>query len=227
MTSTSTVRSLVGVAAAGALFLAACGGSDDASDAEVADTAAPEQPAADAVDAEPVGIVETAPVDITGEALPVFGDPTNDPAVGAPSPVLSGVSFDGTPVTIGGPTENLTLVVFLAHWCPACNEEIPELVALAEADAYPEGVDVVAVSTAVAEDRDNYPPSDWFDDEGWPFPVMADDSNAAGFLAFGGNAFPFLVVLDTDGTVLLRKAGQSSGAETVMLLEAVLAVSTG
>jgi thiol-disulfide isomerase/thioredoxin len=223
VTSTPTsrwTRSLTGIAAAATLLLAACAGSDDAADSSV-DGA--EQPAAESVDADTVALVQTAPVAITGEPLPPYSDPQNDPAVGMSSPVLAGVSFDGSPVVIGEPTENATLVVFLAHWCPACNAEVPELVELADTDAVPAGVDVVGVSTAVTEDRDNFPPSEWFDDQGWPFTVMADSADAVALDAVGATAFPFLVVLDTDGTVLARKAGQSTGAETLEFLDAALA----
>jgi len=220
VTSTPTpswTRSLAGIAAAATLLLAACGGSDDAADTDVA--------VAETAEGESVAIVETAPVTVTGEPLPEYGDPANDPAVGMMAPVLSGASFAGTPVTIGGPSDQLTFVVFLAHWCPACNAEIPELVDLAEAGDFPDGIDVVAVSTAAAEDRDNYPPSDWFAAEDWPFPVLADSPEVEALIAAGGNAFPFAMVLDTDGTVLVRKAGQSSGDVTVQLLEDALAAS--
>jgi thiol-disulfide isomerase/thioredoxin len=178
VTSTPTpswTRSLAGIAAAATLLLAACGGSDDAADTDVA--------VAETAEGESVAIVETAPVTVTGEPLPEYGDPANDPAVGMMAPVLSGASFAGTPVTIGGPSDQLTFVVFLAHWCPACNAEIPELVDLAEAGDFPDGIDVVAVSTAAAEDRDNYPPSDWFAAEDWPFPVLADSPEVEALIA--------------------------------------------
>ena len=56
-------------------------------------------------------------------------------------------------------------------------------------------------------------------------PSVTRRLDAEALIAVGANAFPFLVVLDTDGTVLVRKAGQSSGAETVQLLEDALAAS--
>jgi len=75
-------------------------------------------------------VAETRPVEVIGEPLPVYESSDADPAVGLTAPVLEGASFDGTPITIGGPTDGPTLVVFLAHWCPHCNREVPELIAL-------------------------------------------------------------------------------------------------
>ena len=56
------------------------------------------------------------------------------------------------------------MYVFLAHWCPHCNDEIPELIALDENGDIPENLAIVGISTAVAPDRDNYPPSEWLAD---------------------------------------------------------------
>ena len=38
-------------------------------------------------------------------------------------------------------------------------------------------------------------------EKGWTWPTMADNDQADAFLDFGGSGFPFLVMLDTDGTV--------------------------
>ncbi|MET0911094.1 MAG: hypothetical protein ABWZ99_16630, partial [Ilumatobacteraceae bacterium] len=67
---------------------------------------------------------ETRPVTMVGEALPEYEGLAVDPAVGMASPVVTGEQFDGAPITIGGPADGPTLLVFLAHWCPHCNAEI-------------------------------------------------------------------------------------------------------
>lgn len=224
--------------AAIALVVSACGSADDAvSSADTAaDAAAPDDTAetettdaaettiaGETVDAAPAGLQQTGPIDIQGEVLATYGEAPDDPAVGLPAPVVSGESFDGTEIVLGAPTDNPTFVVFLAHWCPHCNAEVPELIGLEEDGRIPDGLDVVGVSTAVVADRDNYPPSDWIDDRGWPWPTMVDDEIGSAIVAYGGSAFPFAVVLDTDGTVLARRAGQATADETVAFLEAALA----
>jgi thiol-disulfide isomerase/thioredoxin len=162
---------------------------------------------------------EVFPVAVEGAALAPLEDPANDPAIGQPAPVLTGSSFDGSTVVVGGPSDGPTMVVFLAHWCPHCNDEVPELLQLEEEGRFPEGLRVVGVSTGVAPDRPNFPPSAWLADLDWPFASMADGIDTENFVfqaatAYGVSAFPFVTVLDADGTVLTRWSG-ASGADTI------------
>jgi thiol-disulfide isomerase/thioredoxin len=101
------------------------------------------------------------------------------------------------------------MLVFLAHWCPHCNREVPELNKWRDSGDVPEGLQVVAVTTAVSADREHYPPSTWIRDEmGWTWPVLADSPDNDAAIAFGVSGFPFSVILDTDGTVLGRSSGE-------------------
>ena len=226
-------RSIAGVALA-AVLVAACGSADDTvssdsgDDGQTVETVdspvdATASEADSAGDTDAAAVQQNGPVDVTGAALDPFDSTIDDLAVGTAAPVVAGESFDGTPITIGGPTENPTFVVFLAHWCPHCNDEVPELIGLEDEGRMPEGLDVIGVSTAVAADRDNYPPSEWIDDRGWPWPTMADDEILSAMNSMGGTSFPFAVVLDTDGNVLARRAGQASADDTVDFLDAALA----
>ena len=61
-------------------------------------------------------------------------------------PTLTGQSlFDGSDMTIA-PTGKPQAIVFLAHWCPHCQAEVPRIVALAKAGKL-DGIDVVGVAT--------------------------------------------------------------------------------
>lgn len=218
---------MAGLAVA-AVLVSACGSADDtvSSDADVEEQNVEEQNVETVESAEAgdeAGLQQNGPVVVTGAALATFDSTIDDLTIGTAAPVIAGESFDGTPITVGGPTENPTFVVFLAHWCPHCNDEVPELIGLEEAGRMPEGLDVIGVSTAVEPDRENYPPSEWIDDRGWPWPTMADDEALSAMAAVGGSSFPFAVVLDTDGNVLARRAGQASADDTVEFLEAALA----
>ncbi|MEO1055352.1 MAG: TlpA disulfide reductase family protein, partial [Actinomycetota bacterium] len=166
------------------------------------------------LDGELVVVGETRPVVIAGDPLPPLEDGAADPAIGASAPVLTGEGFDGTPITIGGPSDGPTMVVYLAHWCPHCNDEIPELIALAERGDIPADLNVVAVSTGVREGEANYPPSEWLVDRAWPWDVMADDPDATAFLVSGGSSFPYVMILDADGNVVARASG-SRGADEI------------
>ena len=168
------------------------------------------------------------PVVVTGDPLPGLDSVVDvDPAIGTAMPVVNGASFDGRPITVGGPTDGPTMYVFLAHWCPHCNDEIPELIDLKNSDGIPEGVNVVAISTAVDETAPNYPPSDWLVDKNWPsqWPVMADSADSTSFVVNGGGGFPYLLIADADGNVLDRASGTKSAEELATWLQDTLDTS--
>ena len=161
---------------------------------------------------------------MVGDVLAPLDDPGNDPAVGLGAPVITGQSFDGSDITIGGATDGPTMLVFLAHWCPHCNDEIPELVKLREAGSMPENLNIIGISTAVVEDRDNYPPSEWIADKDWTWPVLADTADADAFQAYGGSGFPYTVMLFPDGSVNARKSGNESADRILDWIESALLI---
>lgn len=155
----------------------------------------------------PAGVEQTRPVSVSGEALPAHEAAGADPAVGSPIPEVEGQDFAGEPVTItrdGTPK----LIVFLAHWCPHCQAEVPVITDWVGDEGAPEGVELLSVSTSVNEDRPNYPPSRWLEQEGWPVPVLADDDAQTAAQAFGLSAFPFFVAVDAQGMVTVRGSGE-------------------
>jgi thiol-disulfide isomerase/thioredoxin len=176
---------------------------------------------------ELVGEVRSVRVD--GTALPPLADPSADTAIGLTAPVLVGESFDGSGATTaseGGPV----MVIFLAHWCPHCNEEIPRLLELEEAGRFPDDLKIIAVSTAVSPDSPGFPPSEWIVEKGWLWPVMADEIDIAnesfvGAEAFGVTGFPFTTVVGADGTVLDRWSGGSEAEDFIARLDAALAAA--
>ncbi len=173
-------------------------------------------------------VQENRPVEVTGNPLPGLDTVADaDPAIGTPMPVVTGATFDGEAVTVGGPTDGPTMYVFLAHWCPHCNDEIPELIDLKNRGGLPEGMNVVAISTAVDNSAPNYPPSEWIVDKEWPsqWPVMADSVESTSFVVNGGGGFPYLMVVDADGNVLARASGTKSAEELATWIDDALATS--
>jgi cytochrome c biogenesis protein CcmG/thiol:disulfide interchange protein DsbE len=147
-----------------------------------------------------------APVTIDGDDLPELpGD--DDPAIGMRAPSISGTNYDGEPVSFT-PGDRPTLLVFLAHWCPHCNAEIPMMLEWKDAGGVPEGLDIIAVSTSVDSTYPNFPPGEWLADKGWTWPVIADDEAFTAGRAFGLSGFPFMVLVDAGGNVAARTAGQ-------------------
>lgn len=152
---------------------------------------------------------ETAPVTVTGDALPAMVETgQNDPAVGQAAPELAGKGFDGQPVTVKN-DGRAKAVVFVAHWCPHCQREVPRLKDYLDKKGMPEGVDLYLVATSTQKGADNYPPSAWLRREGMgDIPTIADDAQGSAHAAYGNGGFPFLVVLDKDGKVAVRTSGE-------------------
>jgi len=166
---------------------------------------------------------EVWPVTITGTPLPALGDEAVDPAIGTTAPTLSGFTFDGSPVVVD-PSKGPVMLVFLAHWCPHCNREAPQIMQWKADGGVPEGLQIIGVTTAVASNRDFYPPSSWItDDMQWTYPVLADSEDSDAFIGMGGGGFPYVVLLDTDGTVLDRWAGELGEAGIQARVAAALA----
>jgi thiol-disulfide isomerase/thioredoxin len=155
-----------------------------------------------------VAAAEFQPVEAEGEMLVQLEDPNDDPARGKIAPVVNGFGFDGAPLTIA-PTGKPMLVVFLAHWCPHCNAEIPRLIEWKDSGAMPADLGVVGVSTGARDDAPNWPPSQWVVDKAWPWPVMADNEDQNAAVAFGVSGYPGLILLDGDGKVLARRSGEA------------------
>ena len=109
-------------------------------------------------------------------------------------------------ITPGGGTPKL--VVFVAHWCPHCQREVPLLVQWMASGQKPADLEVVAVSTGNNLSDENSPASAWLQREKWPTPVMADSGDNTAADAYGLPGYPYLVVLGADGTVKARTSGE-------------------
>ncbi|HEX6658486.1 MAG TPA: redoxin domain-containing protein [Ilumatobacter sp.] len=168
---------------------------------------------------------EVRPMEVDGGVLPEF-DPSaeSDPARGMMAPVVIGEDFDGNTVRIDAAADGPTLAVFLAHWCPHCNREVPRINELRDEGAFPEDLRIVGVSTGISPDRPNWPPSEWFQDMDWTYPVIADgvDMQRETFIAadaYGLTSFPFMVLIGSDGNVLARWAGEHEPEKLIELIE--------
>lgn len=164
---------------------------------------------------------QSAPVEITGAAaLPELGDPAADLAVGQTIPTVTGTDFDGEPVAIDPGDGKAKVIIFAAHWCPHCQRELPILIDHLKTNPMPDDVELLTVSTAVAPERGNYPPTSWLEEIEWTAPVLADSEAGEAATAFALPGFPYFVAVDADGKVVARTSGEIPTAEFDALVEA-------
>ena len=164
---------------------------------------------------------QTAPqLTVGGTSLPRFDSGTRDAAVGVAAPTLDSVDFAGKAVQAGGATGKPYALVFLAHWCPHCQAEVPRLVGLAKGGQIA-GVDVVGIPTATSDQAVNFPPSAWLAREKWPFPVLLDTAKGKAGQAYGLSAFPYFVFVDPSGKVVGRTSGEMEPDQVEAVFEAL------
>lgn len=196
---------LILVAGLIAVLVTSLGGDDDTADGSVVEVGAPVA-AADAPAFGGASIPEVDDVVVEGDALPAFDGAGDDPALGMTAPVTTATSLaSGTPVTLD--TGTARVIGFVAHWCPHCQAELPELTEWLGENRLPANTEFIAVSTAVSAERGNYPPSAWFNAEGWPAPVLVDDAEATLLNTYGFTGFPAFIAIDANGVVVDRIGG--------------------
>ena len=169
------------------------------------------------------GSNETAPVTIVGTALPEHNSSaTVDAAVGQVAPNLTGVDFAGKPITIANDGKP-KVIMFLAHWCPHCQAEVPRIQNWLDENGTPSDVALYSVPTSTTSTRPNYPPSDWLVGKSWTVPVLVDSEQSEAASAYGLTSFPYFVVVGADGKVVERASGELTMPEFAALLDAARA----
>src|SRR5690625_1888748 len=150
-------------------------------------------------------VTDAASVEVAGDPLPLFDPEAQDEAVGMPMPDLAGTDLVGDPVelSVDGPTG----IVFLAHWCPHCQREVPELQEQIDDGNIPDGVDILAVATSNDSSEPNFPPDSWLHEEEWTPQTLVDDQQQTAAQTAGLPAFPYWVFTDEDGNVIGRHEG--------------------
>jgi len=146
-------------------------------------------------------------VEVDGDPLPVLGD-QGDVAIGFDAATVTGSDWNDVESTIG-PDGRPKIVLFLAHWCPHCQNEVPLVQDWIDAGNLPDDVDMYSVTTLTDPTRsDGWPPQDWLVEEGWTVPVIMDDELNTVAIAYGLAGTLFYAVLDGDNANLQRVSGE-------------------
>ena len=186
-------------------------------------------------DDEPIGTTTTveggtAPgeyqqVVVEGDVLPTLGDTGTDAALGLDAPSLKGYTFTGAPIAVDpGSDGTPTMLVFLAHWCPHCNREVPRLLEWLDEGNAPTNLRIIGVATSSKSDQANWPPSKWLEDFEWPWEVLTDSEASTAAATYGVDGFPFMVIMDADGKVVRRHSGEIEVADLTTLVNTALGI---
>ncbi|MEE8406473.1 MAG: TlpA disulfide reductase family protein [Acidimicrobiia bacterium] len=159
-------------------------------------------------------------ITVEGANLPFLEDPSTDPALGAAAPTVSGGDWNDNQYSIAA-DGRAKIVIFLAHWCPHCQVEVPVVQDWINSGGLPSDVDMYSITVLSEKLRPNWPSQDWLEDEGWTVPVIMDDAQGSAVLAYGMTGTPFYVVLDGENTNL----GRFSGEVGVPGLEAMVQIA--
>ena len=139
--------------------------------------------------------------------LPRFTNGTTDTALGLKMSAVEATEAYSQEALAIDPADGTKRVWLIwAHWCPYCQQELPELSAWypENADRFPNS-ELLTVTSSMDPARGN-PLDEYLETEQFPFPVLVDEDTKLA-AQFGVSAFPFWVVTNGDGTVLYRTAG--------------------
>ena len=145
-------------------------------------------------------------ISVVGDFLPQYaGENDDNVALGLAAPTFSAPDQNSEIFQLEK-NGNSKALLFLAHWCPHCQREVPVVQRFIDSNGVPPGIDVIAVATSIDRGRDNYPPQEWLEREGWSESQIYDLDREIGE-AYGLNAFPYWVFLDKDLNVIARRTG--------------------
>lgn len=87
-----------------------------------------------------------------------------------------------------------------------------------DAGNLPDDVEMISIATGTNRLRDNWPPQDWLESEGWTQPVIMDDELTTVAVHYGMGATPMFMVLDGENNNLGRISGEltTEGLDTLV-----------
>ncbi|GIO30239.1 MULTISPECIES: TlpA family protein disulfide reductase [Paenibacillus] len=119
------------------------------------------------------------------------------PKAGLLAPAFTAQGLDGKEYQVGGAQDKAILLNFWASWCDPCQQEAPELNAIAE--KYKDSLDVYGVNVTKYDNKKNA--QTFVDKYKVKFPVMLDLKADIYEKQYKGVVFPTNVLIDKRGVV--------------------------
>lgn len=152
---------------------------------------------------------------VTKIELPA-GAAANAPKVGAVPPDFSGVTADGTPISLSDYAGKPVWLTFGASWCPDCRVEAPDIEAAYQANK-DKGLAVVGVF--ISESADDI--AGYADRAGLSFPITVDQQEAIA-AAYRTMGVPTHFFIGPDGKVREVRIGALSKDDMARSIAAIM-----
>jgi len=152
---------------------------------------------------------------VTKIELPA-GAAANAPKVGAVPPDFSGVTADGTPISLSDYAGKPVWLTFGASWCPDCRVEAPDIEAAYQANK-DKGLAVVGVF--ISESADDI--AGYADRAGLSFPITVDQREAIA-AAYRTMGVPTHFFIGPDGKVREVRIGALSKDDMARSIAAIM-----
>jgi peroxiredoxin len=127
------------------------------------------------------------------------------------APDFSGVTLDGTEVSLSQYRGKPLVLAFIASWCGTCAAEAPGL-----DEFYREEAGRAAVLAMDVDDGEDAI-RQFMADGGWTFPVMLDADEV--FYAYGARYLGTVFVIDSEGGLVKMLLNQPTAAELSTLID--------
>jgi thiol-disulfide isomerase/thioredoxin len=159
-----------------------------------------------ALKTQPADAAKAAPKDASDNSADDSSDGDSPKAIRlvrdpSPAPPFLLTDLDGQPISTAAYHGKVVLINFWATWCPPCNEEIPEMITLA--DKYKDNLQIIGVS------MDDDPPEKvraFARAHNMNYPIVMGSDKLSE--EYGGvDALPTTFVLDTNGRVVQKHMG--------------------
>ena len=126
-------------------------------------------------------------------------------SVGSKAPSFKVVTLDGKSIGLADLADKPTLIVFWANWCPHCRVELPVIQKVFR-ELGPKGVNIIGISL----DTDSAAAKKLVSDSKITFPIAIVGASSDMTKSYSITGIPALFVLDKDGIVKARYAGEVS-----------------
>lgn len=138
----------------------------------------------------------------------------DSPLIGRPAPALRGTTVDGEPFDLARRKGSWVVLNFFQSDCVPCKAEHPELVTFVQQQrTFDDGAEFYTIAQDIDSDDDIRA---FFAERGGSWPALRDEDGSV-YVSFGVSQVPETFVIDPDGVVRVRWAGEID-ANTLSLL---------